>query len=142
MEYVRVSTRIVAPVDQVWAMVAAFGALVAWCPSMTACGLEGEGVGSIRTAHIYGITSREQLLEVDPPAHKIVYTLLPPCALPMHNIRSTMQLSAVGASATEVMWYSEADDAPAAPAEAVAAVEGFYSESLAGLKALLEKRRD
>lgn len=142
MEYVREKIRIAAPVGRVWAITASFGAMEPWAPAIRKMELEGHGIGSVRVAYLEGLVSREQLLEVDAANHKIVYALVPPSALPLQNIRSTMQLFPVGASETDVLWYSEADEAPDDVRNAVGAVVGgFYRECLQGLKALTEAER-
>jgi hypothetical protein len=142
MEYVREKIRIEAPVGRVWAMVGSFGAMEPWCPAIKAMELEGHGIGSVRIAHLEGMVSREQLLEVDSASYKIIYSLVEPGALPLHNIRSTMQLFAAGPNATDILWYSEADEIEAATKTMVGKVVGdFYQECLAGLKQLLEKER-
>jgi hypothetical protein len=142
MEYVRETVRISAPVGRVWAMVAGFGAMEPWCPAIKAMELEGHGIGSIRTAYLEGIASREQLLKIDAAKYKIVYALMEPTILPLHNIRSTMQLFSPEANLTDIVWFSEANDASDATKLQVGdMVGGFYRECLATLKRLLENER-
>lgn len=143
MEYVREKIRIAAPVGRVWAITSAFGAMEPWCPAVKKMELEGYGVGSVRIAYLEGgFESREQLLEVDADNYKIVYSLVQPNPLPLQNIRSTMQLFAVEPDQTDVLWYSEADDAPDDILASVAPViSEFYRENLEQLKALTEQER-
>jgi hypothetical protein len=142
MEYVREAIRIAAPVGRVWAVVAGFGALESWCPAIRVMELEGHGIGSIRTAYLEGMVSREQLLEIDGAHFRLVYALLEPGALPLHHIRSTLQLSSPEPGITDVLWYSEADAAAEATRQEVGRlVGGFYRECLTTLKALLETPR-
>ncbi|MFA5629964.1 MAG: SRPBCC family protein [Porticoccaceae bacterium] len=143
MEYVRENIRIAAPVGRVWAFVAGFGAMEPWCPAIKSMELEGHGIGSVRVAYLEGgIVSREQLLEVDTDNYRIVYSLMPPSALPLQNIRSTMQLFAIEPNLTEVLWYSEADPVPDdIQANVGAVVGGFYRECLTELKVLTERER-
>ena len=143
MEYVRENIRISAPIGRIWAVVAGFGAMEPWCPAIKTMELEGHGIGSVRVAYLEGdIVSREQLLEVDADNYKIVYSLVPPSALPLQNIRSTMQLFAIEPNLTEVLWYSEADQVEDAIRASIGAVVGgFYRECLAELKALTERER-
>ena len=143
MEYVREKIRIAAPVGRVWAIAAGFGAMEPWCPAIKRMELEGHGIGSVRVAYLEGgIVSREQLLEVDADNYRIVYSLVPPSALPLQNIRSTMQLFATEPNLTDVLWYSEADQVEDDIRASVGAVVGgFYRECLAELKALTERER-
>jgi Polyketide cyclase / dehydrase and lipid transport len=142
MHYVRETVRIDVPIGRVWCWVAGFGALEPWCPAVKSVELEGHGVGAVRTVHLEGLVSREQLLEVDAAAHRIRYSLLEPGPLPLRNVRSTLQLYAIESNLTELVWSSEADEAePAIKAQVGALVGGFYRECLRGLKVLLEGER-
>jgi hypothetical protein len=143
MEYVRETIRIRVPVGRVWSLVAGFGAMESWCPAIKSVELEGHGIGSVRTVHLEGLVSREQLLEVDAAAHKISYSLLEPGPLPLHNVRSTLQLFALEPRHTELVWSSAADETEPGPkAQIGALVGGFYRECLEGMKDLLERARD
>jgi hypothetical protein len=142
LEYVRETIRICVPLGRVWAMVAGFGAMEPWCPAIKTMELEGHGIGSIRTAHLEGIVSREQLLEIDAASHTIVYSLMEPTVLPLQNIRSTMQLFSSEPNVTDIVWFSTADDMPEATRLQIGGmVGGFYRECLATLKGLLENQR-
>jgi hypothetical protein len=146
MAYVQVKFSINAPVEHVWGVISAFGALSLWCPSVKSCALEGFGLGSIRTAFLHdvvpeayrAIAQRERLEAIDAEQFTFTYSLLQPSALPLKNVRSTMQLFRRGTSKTEIFWDSAADDEPSVPKEVVGLIEAFYSECLANLKLLLE----
>jgi len=146
MAYVQVKTTINAPVENVWGVVSAFGGLSLWCPSVKACALEGFGLGSIRTASLHdvvpaeyrAIAQRERLDAIDAEQFTLTYALLQPSALPLHNVRSTMQLFRREASVTEIVWDSAADEEPFVPKEVAALIEAFYGECLGNLKLLLE----
>ena len=140
MEYVRETIRIGVPPARVWAIVSSFGALELWCPLINAVELEGVGIGSIRIAYLPGIVSREQLLEVDAGARKIIYSLLDSAAVALRNIRSTMQVVADGPDGSEVTWFSEADAAPdLVKIQAGEMVGAFYRNCLESLKQLMER---
>jgi hypothetical protein len=142
MEYVRETIQISVPVGRVWALVSGFGAMEPWCPAIKAVELEGHGIGSIRTVYLEGIVSREQLLEIDPAKHTIVYSLMEPSPLPLRNIRSTLRLVSSAPDLTDIVWFSEADEtAHATKVQIGALVGGFYRECLGTLKAILESGR-
>ena|SRR5271168_2381701 len=142
MDYVRETVKIEAPIGRVWCWVAGFGAMEPWCPAVKSVELEGHGVGSIRTVHLEGLISREQLLEIDAAVHRIRYSLLEPGPLPLHNVRSTLQLFGLEANLTELVWSSSADEAePAIKAQVGTLVGGFYRACLRELKVLLETER-
>ena len=143
MEYVREKIRIAAPVGRVWAITSGFGAMEPWVPAIKKMELEGHGIGSVRIAYLEGgHVSHEQLLEVDADNHKIVYSVMEPSPLPLRNIRSTMQLFAIEPNLTEVLWYSESDEAPEDVRTTIGTLVGaFYRENLVELKTLTEKER-
>jgi hypothetical protein len=133
VEYARVTRILDHRLEQVWAVVGAFGGLERWADGITACAVE-EGV---RTVTRNGSTVRERLDRLDPDAHEIGYTILPPHPLPADDVRGTISLRAAGPGRTEIIWRSEARNFSAPPETLGARIEQFYAASILALDRLL-----
>lgn len=87
VEYARVARVVDHPLARVWDIVGAFGGLELWADGVTACAVEGEGIGALRAVARNGSEVRERLDRLDPAGHQIVYTILPPHPLPAADVR-------------------------------------------------------
>ena len=66
-----------APVDVVWNVIGDFGAAHRYLPGVTACSVEGSGVGALRTlTRADGSQTVERLEEWDGGNHTLSYSLL------------------------------------------------------------------
>lgn len=140
MEYVRVVVEIDHPVDRVWAMIAGFGAIKAWIEGIEACALEGDGgVGSIRSVTRGGSVTRERLEALDPAAHSLTYSLVPPYRLQAKDVRATIELTAPEDGRTIMTWYSQASEFDEPMEQIAAYIDAFYRASIGNLVALLDK---
>jgi hypothetical protein len=137
VEYAHITRVVDHPLDRVWAVVGAFGGLEKWADGVTACTVEGEGIGAVRTVTRNGATVRERLDGFDPGAHELTYLILPPHPLPGEDVRGTVSLSAVAADRTEIRWRSQARDLRVPPDALGARIEQFYAASIEGLDRLL-----
>lgn len=135
--YARVEKEIAQPIERVWAIVSAFGGLERWAPGVTACTVEGAGVGAIRTVVLGDRDARERLELLDPVAHKIRYHILPPHQMPADNVHGEMTLTPIGGDRTRIVWQSEANDFRVPPEQIGARIEAFYAGSIEGLVRLL-----
>jgi len=132
-EYAHVRVVIEHPIDEVWSIAGQFGGLETWADGVSACTVEGAGVGAVRSVTRGGVV-REQLETLDPHRHQISYRILPPHALPAEDVRGEIALTALGPRTTEVVWRSEALRF-SAPAGALGArIEAFYRASIEGLE--------
>jgi carbon monoxide dehydrogenase subunit G len=143
LEVVSVSDEIAAPVGEVWAIVAAYGAVRAWMPDVESCVLAGDGgIGSLRKVKLKGVErpADERLERVDPAGHVLVYRLLQPARLPVEGLEITIALTPLGEGATRLVWSARAEAVGGGGVEAVAPVmAGFYRNCLAGLKRVLRE---
>lgn len=128
------------PIDSVWAVAGRFGGLEAWVDGVSACSVEGEGVGAVRTV-MRGGAVREQLECCDAVRHQISYTVLAPHALPADDVRGEITLTAMGPEATEIIWLSDAAGFHAPPGALGKSIEAFYHASIRGLQRLLAANR-
>ena len=126
------------PIEQVWALIACFGGLERWAAGVSACELEGNGVGAVRTVHLGNRSARERLEAIDPNSYRLRYHILPPHAMPAEDVYSEIILTAIGSDRTEMVWRSEASDFAIPPDELGARIETFYGKSIEGLKRLLD----
>ena len=53
--YASVTAELDHPIETVWARIGAFGGLEDWADGVTACSVEGEGVGTVRTLSLIHI---------------------------------------------------------------------------------------
>jgi uncharacterized protein YndB with AHSA1/START domain len=137
-EYARAEGMIDHPIDRVWAVAGRFGEVDRWIDGVTACTVEGEGIGAVRTVARGGGSVRERLDRLDPAAHEISYVILPPHPLPAANVRGTITLTAEGEGRTRVTWRSHATDFEVPPNVLGARISEFYLASIAGLGRLLD----
>jgi len=128
------------PIDEVWSVAGQFGGLETWADGVSACTVEGGGVGAVRTVTRGGVV-REQLETLDPHRHQIGYAILPPHALPAEDVRSAITLRALGPTVTEIVWRSEAGRFDAPPGPLGARIEAFYRASIQGLEQRLRGAR-
>jgi mxaD protein len=137
IEYARAERVIDQPVDRVWAVAGRFGGVEQWIDGVTACSVEGEGIGAVRTVTRNGNSVREQLDRRDPALFEISYVILPPHPMPAANVRGTLTLSPEGERRTRAVWRSHATDFQMPPDALGARISAFYAASLEGLARLL-----
>ena len=140
IEYARVSVVLDHPIDQVWAVAGRFGGLEAWADGVSACSVEGDGVGAVRTV-TRGRVVREQLETLDPGLHEISYRILAPHALPAEDVIGAIALTALSPEKTEIVWRSAASSFHAPPGPLGERIEAFYRASIQGLENLLAAAR-
>ena len=129
-----------APADAIWQVISDFGAAGQYLSGVTACTVEGEGVGALRTlTSIDGSMIVERLEALDEVAHQLSYALL--TDTPFRNCLTTMAVRNLGPDRAEVAWSAtfEADGLPAS--EAVELVEGALAANCVALKQFLERER-
>ena len=137
IEYARVERVIDHPIAKVWAIAGTFGGVESWIDGVTACAVEGEGIGAIRTVTRNGNSVREQLDRHDPEIHEISYAILDPHPMPAANVRGTIILAAAGEGRTRILWCSHASDFTMPPEALGERISAFYAASVDGLDRLL-----
>lgn len=136
--YATVRAELDHPIERVWARIAAFGGLQDWADGVSACTVEGDGVGAVRTVTRNGNNVRERLEAIDPAAYMLRYQILQPHLLPADAVHGNVILRALGDGRTEMVWRSDAADFRVLPEELGARIEAFYGASIEGLRRLLE----
>jgi hypothetical protein len=135
--YASVRAELDYPIETVWARVAMFGGLEEWVEGVSACSMDGEGVGTVRTVVRGGGSVRERLEAIDPIGHILRYQILPPHRLPAEAVHGNVLLRALGERRTEMVWRSDARDFTVAPEVLGAQIEAFYAASIEGLRRAL-----
>ncbi len=135
--YASVTAELDHPIETIWARIAAFGGLEDWAEGVSACSVEGAGVGAVRTVVRGGSSVRERLEAIDPIGHMLRYQILPPHRLPAEVVHGNVLLRALGDGRTELVWRSDARDFTVAPEVIGARIEAFYATSIEGLKRVL-----
>ncbi len=136
--YASVRAELDHPIETVWAMIATFGGLEGWADSVSACSVDGAGVGAVRTVVRNGNGVQERLEAIDPVGHMLRYQILPPHRLPAQAVHGNVILRPLGAGRTEMVWRSDATDFTVPPAEIGARIEAFYAASIEGLRRVLD----
>jgi hypothetical protein len=135
--YATVRAELDHPITTVWARIDAFGGLEDWAEGVSACTVEGEGVGAVRTVTRNGNSVRERLEVIDPAAHMLRYQILQPHLLPADAVHGNVILRALGEGRTVMVWRSDALDFTVPPEALGVRIEAFYAASIDGLRRLL-----
>ncbi len=135
--YASVTAMIEQPVDVVWPVIAAFGGVQHWIPGITACTVDGSGVGAVRTVVSNGNRVLERVEALDEAARLLRYQILPPHSVPVDGLHGTIRLTAIDSSTTEMTWWSDATHFHVPQDVVGARIETFYRRSIDGLRALL-----
>lgn len=126
------------PVEHVWSLLASFGAIKAWMPSIKWCEISGHGIGSTRTVMSMAGVAEEKLEVLDDETHSISYHIKDIPALPIKGGYGSWKLESLAENKTKVTWHAEAEEiSPEAVAQIAPMYEGFMKESIAGLKKAL-----
>jgi hypothetical protein len=134
-----------APIDQVWAVVAAVGAEKAWMPALKTCALKGAGVGAIRTMTFETFAIIERIETCDPDNHFFVYRLLDPAEggipspIPAEGSIGTIKLTELGPDKTQIDWVSWAEKITGSTADVIGFMEPFYKTSIANIKTFISR---
>ena len=136
-EFARVSRVFAQGADTVWAEVRRFSGIAAWVDGVSACELEGEGVGAIRHVVRQGRHVREALRALDEAGRRLSYDVLEPHSLPARKVRATLEVEPVEGGGCRVTWWAQAD-LDGRPDVLRCAIEPFYAASLANLATRLE----
>jgi hypothetical protein len=138
MTYASVRAVLDHPIETVWTRIAAFSGLEGWADGVSACSVEGEGVGAVRTVTRNGFSVRERLEAIDPAAHMLRYQILQPHPLPADVVHGNVILWALEEGRTEILWRSDAADFKVPPEALGARIEAFYAASIEGLRRSLD----
>ena len=119
--------------DRVWTAIAGVGGLDRWFPIISACRVEGEGVGALRILTLRdGGEMRDWIVEIDDAARRLRYErrVLP---FPVENYRGAVLVRSAARGA-DVSWTIDYDVAEPARAQISALVFSAISDGLDGLE--------
>lgn len=134
---VKESTRIAAPIDQVWAQIGDFCGIAAWHPAVEGCTLRQRDGAQERDIALKGggsIVERRQAAST--AKHWLRYSIVSG-PLPVENYVSTLRLTAVDAKTTRIVWSSRFKAKGAPDAEAKTVIAGIYTAGFDGLRKAL-----
>lgn len=126
-----------APIGEVWALIAAYGAEKAWIEGVLKSSVEGSGIGALRTMTFRDFVAEEVLEECDPKTYRFVYRLLDPAPLPIEGGFGTMQLTALAPDRTRLEWTSNAQSMQGEKALLSEQVTTMFMASVANIKRYL-----
>lgn len=82
MATIRHHTRIDKPADEVWTLVADYGALGDWFPGVDGCSLDGD----VRTVATMGIEIQEERITSDDELRRLQYSIVGGPMVPEHHL--------------------------------------------------------
>lgn len=118
---------IARPAEEVWALVGEFGGLDTWMAGVDRCEVDGD----VRVVHTMGMQITERLVDRDPDARTITYSIEGEGA-PVSEHRATIAVADAGDGCT-VTW-----DVSVSPDEAAPMFRDIYQGALDQLKAHVE----
>jgi hypothetical protein len=103
-----VSVRARIPVDAAaaWAVVRTGGAMDRWVPAISACHVDGDGVGARRVCVIDAQELEETIETVDDESRLFQYRIRRQNLLPVRNVVGTIHLADTGPDACDVLWFA------------------------------------
>jgi uncharacterized protein YndB with AHSA1/START domain len=143
MKTVIVNQSIPVSAHAVWKILRTGDHLERWIPIVTACHLEGSGVGAKRVCVINGQELVESIETVDENSRLFQYRIHAQSLMPVRNALGTIHLTAVSPAETSVLWMMNFDmtDEAAWPAVKEPMAE-IYRGGIAGLAALAGKHTE
>lgn len=140
----QVSKIVNAPVDEVWAIISAWGSERLWFPGVTVSSVKGFGIGSLRTLTFANanMSVSERLESADPATHTISYSILHKDDR-TKNPRAKMSLEAIGGGdQTRFTWtgFSDWVDPEYQPTIA-AMLENMYNETIDAVSKIVSKEK-
>jgi hypothetical protein len=134
MASVKVTDRIEAGADAVWALLRDFGGVDKFAGGVESCTVEGEGIGAVRTLSLPGgLQLQERLESFDEAGRTLSYAIIGDAPLPLSDYLSTIRLSEDG-DGCGIEWSSTFEPKGVDEAQARTMVEGIYKGGIAGLK--------
>jgi hypothetical protein len=130
---VNITKRIDAPADQVWAAIAGIGGLDRWFPIISACRIEGEGVGATRIMTLaYGAEMRDRIVEIDAGARRLRYER-PAHPFPVTDYRGVVEVDDDGEDSAVLCWTVRFDVEDAHRDDMLALINKAISDGVDGL---------
>ena len=134
MKTVSVAQRIAVPAQAAWEVVRSGSGMDKWVPAISSCRLEGQGPGASRVCVINEQELHETIETVDDTTRLFQYRIHRQSLLPVRNILATVQVTAMGDSEAQVLWFVNLElDDPAAWPSVKDGIESIYRSAIDGL---------
>lgn len=138
-EIVGASEVIHVPAAQAWEVIGSIGGLDKYFPVISACRLEGSGVGATRYCTLQnGVNLKERIDEVDQAQMRIRYAIIE-APLPLSGYVGTVQVKKIDATRCEVAWFAEYTPAPDHAEELREMFRGALGDGIKGLEQYCKK---
>ncbi|EXJ79877.1 hypothetical protein A1O3_08162 [Capronia epimyces CBS 606.96] len=123
------------PVENVWAVVSAFGAVKTWIPTIGGTTVTGQGIGAVRSVEFLGNVLQEKLEVSDADSHTVSYRIIDSDALPFKGGYGSVALEPVDDKTTAITWSCDAEEVDADGIQAVSGtLSVFIKSAIQGLK--------
>ena len=144
MAKVSVSKTINAPAAKVWTMVSEWGGTHKWIPGVGPVSVEGDGVGSVRSAELDPATGfegriSERLEAFDNSAMHFRYCVVGESPMPISDYVAEMKVVESGDGQSEVTWSSTWEPSgDISEADLLPGFDGLYALALDNVAAATE----
>lgn len=133
----KVSERIEAGADAVWALLGDFGGVQRFSRGIEGCEVEGEGVGAVRTLRMAGgLEIRERLEALDEAGRTLRYSIVGESPLPVDDYLATIRVVEEG-DGCRVEWSGSFEPRGVGVEKVAPLVEGIYRGGIAGVRKTL-----
>jgi hypothetical protein len=132
-ETVVIEKNLCVSADKAWAAIRAIGGLDRWFPIISACKVEGEGVGALRVLTLAGGGEmRDRIVEISSAERRLRYarTHLP---FPVSEYQGVVEIRGDGASCV-LIWTVQFSVEPAMRDEMAGLVKSAISDGVDGLE--------
>lgn len=130
---VNVTKRLEASAEEVWAAIATIGGLDRWFPIISACRVEGAGVGASRIMTLAsGEEMRDRITEIDAGARRLRYER-PVHPFPATDYHGVVDIRDDGATQSVLSWTVRFDVAAEHRDEMLRLIETAISDGVDGL---------
>jgi len=137
MESVKVSDRVEASADAVWALFRDFGGIQRFSAGIEKVEVTGSGIGAVRTIHVPGgVQLQERLEAFDDRGRRLQYAIVGG-PIPVTGYLATIEVKDEGAKACRIDWSSQFESKGISDDQARAMIEGVYKGGIAGVKKAL-----
>jgi carbon monoxide dehydrogenase subunit G len=136
MVSVKVSERVEAPADQVWALFRDFGGVQKFSAGIEKVEVTGSGIGAVRTLSLPGGLSLQERLEAfDDRGRRLQYAIVAG-PIPVTGYLATIEVKDEG-KACRVDWSSHFEPKGISDDQGRAMIEGVYKGGIAGVRKAL-----
>jgi carbon monoxide dehydrogenase subunit G len=137
MTSVKVSERVEASAEAVWALFRDFGGVQRFSPAIEKVEVSGSGIGAVRTLSVPGgVQLKERLEAFDDRGRRLQYAIVGG-PIPVANYLATIEVKDEGPKACRIDWSSQFEPKGISDEQGRAMIEGVYRGGIAGVKKAL-----